>query len=174
MASLNNALDSIERHLNFSRSRSAGIARRLQEAGILPIGAPGVAPDLDEDNVLDLVIALASDVTLHEAPDAVRAYHQMTPGGVSLVDEPPSIPNAPIAVSILVEDARFSVGDARASKIEVSCNWRAVAIHRPIGAVKRFSQPGVHCAHWQSDGHHKSVTINVVALADALDELFGE
>ncbi|MBB4391476.1 hypothetical protein [Bradyrhizobium sp. ERR14] len=174
MASLNNVLDSIERHLDFPRSRSAGIARRLQEADLMPIGAPGVSPELDEDNVLDLVIALACDVTLHEAPDAVRSYHQMTPGGTSLVDALSAIPNAPIAVSILVEDARSSVGDARASKIEVSCNWRAVAIHRPIGAVKRFSQPGVHCAHWQTNGHHKSITINVVALADALDELFGE
>ncbi|RZN11060.1 hypothetical protein CWO91_10230 [Bradyrhizobium genosp. SA-3] len=174
MASLNNALDSIERHLDFPRSRSAGIARRMQESSILPIGAPGVAPELDEDNVLDLVVALASDVTLHEAPDAVRAFHAMTPGGMSSADAPSSIPNAPIAIAILIEDARSSVVDARASKIEVSCNWRAVAIHGPNGAVKRFSQPGVNCAHWQSNGHHKSITINVVALADALDELFGE
>ena len=61
MATWNHVLDAIERHLDFPRSRSTGIARRLQEAGILPSGAPGVAPELDEDNVLDLVVALASD-----------------------------------------------------------------------------------------------------------------
>jgi hypothetical protein len=98
----------------------------------------------------------------------------MTPGGVSLVDAPSCIPNAPIAVSILVEDARSCVAGARESKIEVSCSWRAVAIHKPDGSVGRFSQPGVQCAYWQSNGHHKSITINVAAIADALDELFGE
>lgn len=174
MATLNRALDAIERHLEFPRSRSTGVARRLQEAGLLPTGMPSAPPDLDEDQVIDLVIALASDVTLHEAPDAVRAFHSMTPGAVSLADAPSSIPNAPIGITMLVEDARSGVADARASKLEVSCNWRAVAIHGPNGVVKRFSQPGVHCAHWQANGHHKSITINVVALADALDELFGE
>lgn len=51
MASLNNALDSIERHLDFPRSRRIGIARRMQESGILPIGAPGVAPDRRSSSV---------------------------------------------------------------------------------------------------------------------------
>ncbi|MCK1544014.1 hypothetical protein IVA98_05655 [Bradyrhizobium sp. 160] len=174
MASLNNALDSIERHLDFPRSRSAGIARRMQESGILPIGAPGVAPELDEDNVLDLVIALASDVTLHEAPDAVRAFHAMTPGGASLADAPSSIPNAPIAISLLIEDARVGVAGARSSQVEVSCNWRAVAIHSPAGGVKRFCEAGEAATHWQSSGHHRSTTLSAAALADALDELFGE
>ncbi|MET4716219.1 hypothetical protein ABIF63_000322 [Bradyrhizobium japonicum] len=67
MASLNAAMDAIERHLEFPRSRSTGIARRLQGASLLPSGAPGVTPDLDEDNVLDLVVALVSDIELHNA-----------------------------------------------------------------------------------------------------------
>ncbi|UPT93866.1 hypothetical protein J4G48_0031645 [Bradyrhizobium barranii subsp. apii] len=174
MASLNSVLDGIEHHLDFPRSRSAGIARRMQESGILPTGAPGVAPELDEDNVLDLVIALASDVTLHEAPDAVRAFHAMTPGGADLNGAPDTIPNAPIAAAVIVESARACVAEARASQIEVSCNWRAVAIHKPDGSVSRFSQPGLLCAHWQSNRHHKSITINVAAIADALDAIFGE
>ncbi|MBP2429974.1 hypothetical protein [Bradyrhizobium elkanii] len=174
MATWNHVLDAIERHLDFPRSRSTGIARRLQEAGILPSGAPGVAPELDEDNVLDLVVALASDTELHTAVDAVRAYHAMTPGSVNLDGAPQSIPNAPIAVAILVEDARTGVAEARKSQVAVSCNCRAVAIHRPDGSVSRFSQPGAHCAHWQSNGHHKSVTINVAAVAGIIDALFGK
>jgi hypothetical protein len=174
MATLNHALDAIERHIGFPRSRSTGIARRLQEAGQLPAGAPGIAPELDEDRVIDLIIALASDTELHTAVSAVRAYHEMTPGGVSLVDAPQSIPNAPIAVSILVEDARAGIVDARKAQISVSCNWRAVAIHKPDGDVQRFCQVGEAASRWQSNAHHKSITLNVAALADALDELFGE
>ena len=99
MATLNNVLKVIEQHLEFPRSRSTGIARRLQEAGLLPSGAPGVPPILDEDGVLDLVVALASDTELHTAVSAVRAYHAMTPGGADLSGAPDTIPNAPIAIA---------------------------------------------------------------------------
>lgn len=174
MATLNHALDVIERHLDFPRSRSTGIARRLQEAGLLPSGAPGVAPDLDEDNILDLVVALASDTELHTAVAALRAYHAMTPGGVSLVDAPQSIPNAPIAVSILIEDARSGVADARKSQIEISHNACALAIHKPNGQVVRFCVPGKGATHWPSHGHHKSITLSVAAIADAITELSGD
>jgi hypothetical protein len=174
MAKLTKVLDVIERHLQFPRSRSSGVSRRLQESGLLPTGAPAAAPDLDEDQVIDLVIALASDTALHEVSDVVRAYHAMTPGGVSLVDAPSCIPNAPIAVSILVEDARAGAADARASRIEVSCSWRAVAIHSPDGGVQRFCEVGKAATHWQSNAHHKSTTINAAALADVITELFGE
>ncbi|MCP1764994.1 hypothetical protein [Bradyrhizobium japonicum] len=174
MATLNNVLKVIEQHLEFPRSRSTGIARRLQEAGLLPSGAPGVPPILDEDGVLDLVVALASDTELHTAVSAVRAYHAMTPGGADLSGAPDTIPNAPIAIAVLVESARVGVAEARKSQIAVSCNWRAVAIHKPDGSVSRFSQPGAHCAHWQSNGHHKSITLTVAAIADALDDIFGK
>lgn len=173
MATLNNTLDSIERHIGFPRSRSSGVSRRLQEAGILPSGAPGVAPELDEDNALDLVVALASDTELHNAVTAVRAYHAMTPSGADLNGAPDTIPNAPIAVSILVEDAKAGVAVARASQIEVSCNWRAVAIHTPTN-ITRFCEVGKAAPHWQSSGHHRSTTVSVAALADAIIELFGE
>ena len=172
MATLNNTLDAIERHISFPRSRSTGIARRLQEADLLPSGSPGVPPKLDEDDVIDLVIALASDTELHTAVSAVRAYHGMTPGGASLVGAPPSIPNAPIAVSMLVEDARSGAAEARASRVEVSCSWRAVAIHKPD--VNRFCEVGKAATHWQSNAHHRSTTINVAALADVITELFGD
>lgn len=65
MATLNNALDAIERHLGFPRSRSSGIARRLQEARLLPSGAPSAPPILDEDDVLDLIVTLSADTELH-------------------------------------------------------------------------------------------------------------
>lgn len=174
MGTLNHALDAIERLIGFPRSRSTGIARRLQEAGLLPSGAPGVPPELDEDNVLDLAIALAADTELHTAVAALRAYHSLTPGGINLATAPASIPNAPIAVSILIEDARSGVADARKSQIEVSCNARAVAIHKPNGEVSRFVEAGADPAHWALRGHHKSIRLNAAAIADALDDIFGK
>ncbi|AJA63258.1 MULTISPECIES: hypothetical protein [Bradyrhizobium] len=174
MATLNHVLDAIERQIGFPRSRSNGIARRLQESNLLPVGAPGVAPELNEDNVLDLVVALASDTELHNAVGAVRAYHAMTPGGAILDGAPQSIPNAPIAVALLVEDARAGVPAARKSRIEVSCNARAVAIHKPNGEVSRFVEAGADPVHWPSRGHHKSIALNVAAIADALDDIFGK
>ncbi|MGY3358463.1 hypothetical protein ACVWZK_005126 [Bradyrhizobium sp. GM0.4] len=174
MASLSAALDAIEQHLKFPRSRSTGISRRLQEARILPTGLPSAPPELNEYQVIDIVVALASDVTLHEAPAVVRAYHAMTPGGASLIGAPLSILHAAVAVSVLIEDARSGIPEARASKIEVSCNWRAVAIHKPDGTVERFCEIGQDASHWQSNGHNKSTTLNVAAIADALDELFGK
>jgi hypothetical protein len=51
----------------------------------------------------------------------------MTPGGVSLTGAPQSIPNAPIAVSILVEDARAGIAEARKSQMEISHNACALA-----------------------------------------------
>jgi hypothetical protein len=129
---------------------------------------------MDEDHVLDLVVALAADTELHTAVAAVQAYHAMTPGGVSLLGAPDSIPNAPIAVSILVEDARAGDAEALQSQIQISCNWRAVAIHKPNGSVNRFCEPGIAASHWQSNGHHKSTTISAAAIADAITELFGD
>lgn len=170
MATLNACLDSIQALIGFPRSRSTGIARRLQEAGVLPSGSPGVAPDLDEDNALDLIVTLASDTELHTALAALRAYHGLTPGGATA---PASIPNAPIAISIIIEDARSGIADARKSKIEVSCNGSAVAIHKPNGGVSRFVEAGADPAHWECRGHHKSTTLNAAAVADAMDDIFG-
>lgn len=173
MATLNRVLDSLERNLGFRTSRSSGIARRLQEAGLLPLGAAGVSPVLDEDHVIDLVVAVASWTKLREAPDAVRSFHAMTPGGVSLEGAPTSIPNAQTALSILVEDARVGSAEARRSQIEVSCSWRAISINKADGTVARFCEVGALSEHWQAEGHHRSVTIDVAALANAMNELFG-
>lgn len=174
MATLNACLDAIERHLQFPRSRSTGIARRLQEAELLPSGAPGVAPEMDEDDALDLIVTLAADTELHTAAAALRAYYSMTPGGVDLDGAPASIPNAPIAVSILIEDARSGVAEARKSRIEVTCNGRAVAIHKPNSEVSRFCVTGADSSHWALRGHHKSTALNAAAVADALDDIFGK
>ncbi|MBB4259723.1 MULTISPECIES: hypothetical protein [unclassified Bradyrhizobium] len=174
MASLNAALDAIERHLEFPRSRSVGVARRLQEAGQLPLGTPSSPPQVNEEHVLDLIAGLAADTTLGYAPEAVMNFNYLTPGGVPLVGAPDSIPTASIAVAVLIEDARAGVGQARKSQVEISHNSRALAIHKPDGSVARFCMPGSDATHWQKRGHHKSTTLNVAAIADAFEDIFGK
>ena len=58
VAKLTNVLDVVERHVQFPRSRSSGVSRRLQESGILPSGAPGVAPELAQRYVCLLLATL--------------------------------------------------------------------------------------------------------------------
>src|SRR4051794_23854418 len=95
MATLNRALDAIETHIGFPRSRTNGISRRLQEAGQLPVGAPGVAPELDQGDVCLLLATLMSAPKLHEAVEHAHAYAAMTPGGAVLSPGAPgSIPRS--------------------------------------------------------------------------------
>ncbi|MCD9825476.1 hypothetical protein [Bradyrhizobium japonicum] len=107
-------------------------------------------------------------------PEAVQYFNYLTPGGVSLAGAPDSIPTASIAVAILVEDARAGVSDARKSQVEISHNSRALAIHKPVGSVGRFCMPGQDAIHWPKRGHHRSTTLNVAAIADAFDDIFGK
>ncbi|MBB4427987.1 hypothetical protein GGD66_006573 [Bradyrhizobium sp. CIR48] len=174
MASLNNALDAIAKHLEFPRRRSGGISRRMQEAGQLALGTPSAPPQVSDDDVLDLIAALAADTTLHEAAVAVRNFKRLTPGGVNLDGAPDYIPDAQIAVAFLVEDARAGVAEARKSQIEIFHNSCAIAIHHPNGRIDRFCMTGQDASHWSKRGHNKSTTLNVAAIADALDEIFGK
>src|SRR5690242_7072755 len=77
MATLNACLDAIQTHIGFPRSRSSGVARRLQESKLLPAGAPGVAPELDQRDACLLLAVLMSAPMLHAAVDHARAYAEM-------------------------------------------------------------------------------------------------
>src|SRR5690606_3286096 len=61
---LKHALAAIERHLGFPISRGRTVAARLQEAGYIEHGAPGVAPQISPDGFVALLIALAANKTL--------------------------------------------------------------------------------------------------------------
>jgi hypothetical protein len=168
-------LTSIEHYLGFPKSRSITISRRLQERGALPIGAPGVAPELDTHDVVSLIIALAADTALHEAPDAVARYRSLTPGGVDLTGAPDSIDTAGRALDIFADIAIHGDADLlRRDRIEVVSNWPEVSIHDATsGLTKRFVPVGALAANWQANGHRKSTTINASAFVDCIRDLFG-
>lgn len=175
MPTLSQVVGALERHVGFPSSRINQVARRLQEAGLVPHGAPGVAPVLDIDHVVDLVIAVAADTTLHAAAEAVRTYRALVPGGAYL-DEAPAMlrTDAGEALDIIAEIAvRGDSEILRQDLIEVVTNWPEVQISGP-GTSIRYRQQGALASHWGERGHRRSTTINCAALVDALRELFSE
>jgi len=181
MATLNNSLDVIERHLNFPRSRSSSVARSLQWGRILPSGGPGVPPELSQGDVLSLVLALAVDTTLHRSCDAVLAYRDLRPGGVDL-----AAAEAPVSLCrtsgdylmVLAEQAeegsKQEQSDVAAARIEVVSSWPEIAVHRPGAEPLRFVAAGALASRWQAQGHRRSTTINGGAFVDVFRELFPE
>jgi hypothetical protein len=147
VATLNSALDAIERHIGFLRSRSSGVSRRLQESGLLPSGAPGIAPELDQRDVCLLLATLMSAPKLHEATDHARAYSAMTPGGAVLsADAPDSIPRSALEYLelkswIALGGTPDAVDDVRGHRFEFVHGWRELSAHMPEGAVTRFVLP---------------------------------
>ena len=177
MATINAALAAVERHLGFPRSRSRTVARRLQEADLLPSGAPGVAPEIDASGLVSLVIALAADTTLHNAPRAVATYRALTPAGTSLDGAPSSIiRTAGDAIEILADIALHGDADLyRRDRIEIVSNWPEVALHNAAtGQVSRFRAVGADADHWGEGGHRKSTTINAAAFIDCVRDLFSK
>ncbi|MDX8499883.1 hypothetical protein RFM99_15800 [Mesorhizobium sp. VK4C] len=167
-------MSAIERHVGFPKSRARQVARRLQEAHILPLGGPGIAPELDAYGFISLLIALAADAPLHEAAEAVSTYRALTPGGVDLTGAPESVDTAGRALDIFADIAAHGEPDLlRRDFFEVVSSWPEIAMRRD-GAVTRFASVGALASHWQAKGHRKSITINGAALVDAIQELFGD
>jgi len=177
VATLNNVLDAIERHIGFPRSRSSGVARRLQESGLLPVGAPGVAPELDEDDACVLLATLMSAPKLHEAVDHARAYAAMTPGGAVLsADAPDSIPRSAreylaARAWVVISGEPDAVADIRSHRFEFEHFWREFSAHTPEGTVTRFVLPGALASHQQAPYRIAGV-VNGEAFVNLIKDLF--
>ena len=176
-ATLNRVLDSIQTHIGFPRSRSSGIARRLQEAGILPSGAPGVAPELDQRDVCLLLTTLMSAPKLHEAVDHARAFSAMTPGGAVLSDDAPaSIPRSALQYletqsEIAASGQPDAVADVRNHRFEFVHGWREVSAHTPEGTVTRFVLPSALASHQQAP-HRIAGVVRGEAFVNLFKDLF--
>ncbi|MBX4989559.1 hypothetical protein [Rhizobium lentis] len=172
-ATLAAAIAALERHLGFRRGRLVSMAQRLQNAGVIPTGAPRTPPQLTLANVVDLVVAYAADAPLHHAPRSVEAYGALTPGGANLGAAPAGVKVT--ASGYLASIAALAIeGDAgiRRLRLEFVSTWPELAIHFEDGSTYRFQGVGALSGHWQSTGHRQSLTINGAALADALQEVF--
>lgn len=175
MAAPNSVFLAIERHLGFPETRNRTTARSLQEGEIWPLGGPGAAADVDVDDVISLIIAVAIDGPLHKAAGAVRTWRKMTPGGVSLTGTPESIDTAGRALDIFADVAINGehLDLLRRDFVEVVASWPEIVIsNATTGAATRFVPVGENAGHWQLRGHRRSTTINGSALVDCLRELF--
>ncbi|MGO4619950.1 hypothetical protein [Ensifer sp. 2TAB8] len=173
MATLNAAIAALERRVGFPQSRARQVARSLQEAGALPLGGPGKPPEINIDDLVTLVIALAADVPLHQSADAVRAYRNLTPGGADVSRAPASVPrNAGEEIDAIIGLAADGNSDVRGVKLEFVANWPEAAVRWHDGSISRFRELGALAAVWGAGGHRRSTTINMAALADAIQEVF--
>ncbi|MHA6297854.1 hypothetical protein [Devosia sp. CAU 1758] len=172
MPTITAALAALERYTGFSQSRSRTVARRLQEAGILPLGSPGSTPLLDRAGFGALFVALAADTTLHAAADRVRQYFALTPGGVSLEGAPTLIGTARSELLALIDTAIDAPDDLRHVQIELVSNFPELALHWADGTVQRYQPVGTVSNHWQTDTHRKSTTVTGRAFRDAVRATF--
>ncbi|WP_234683976.1 hypothetical protein [Bradyrhizobium monzae] len=177
MATLTRVLDAIETHIGFPRSRTNGISRRLQEAGILPVGAPGIAPELDQRDVCLLLATLMSAPKLHKAVDHARAYSGMSPGGAVLsTDAPDSIPRSALEYlevksEVAVGGSADAVDDVRGYRFEFVHGWRELSAHTPEGTVTRFVLPGALATHQQAP-HRVAGVVKGEAFVNLIKDLF--
>ncbi|QYO75328.1 hypothetical protein [Devosia salina] len=170
MPTITAALAAFERHLGFPQSRSRTIARRLQEAGILPLGSSGSKPEINDDGFIALFLALAGDTTLHEAAPRVDRLFAMTPGGASLEGAPASIPTARRSLLDLIETAL--VDEDLPTAIEVVSNFDELAITWPGEIVERFQPTGAIAGHWQVTSHRRACIVTGSAFAKAIRATF--
>ncbi|MCK1299607.1 hypothetical protein IVB33_18910 [Bradyrhizobium sp. 24] len=174
MAKLADVLAAVD-SLGFDSARVKHVARRLSEAEKIPSGGPARSPDLGEDDVLRLIMAMATSPKLRLADRSVEIYEALTPAGARIADDAPgSIPrNAADAIAVEVEMARRGDPKARRSFLTFVRSWPEIVIESP-DAFARFRQPGANAALWAHDGHRTATTIPISSVADTLDILFGK
>ncbi|WP_144296035.1 hypothetical protein [Ancylobacter novellus] len=174
---MNEAIDVIERRLGFPSSRARTVARRLQEAGIVPSGAPGLPPEVGLRGFVSLVLALATDAPLHLVASAVEQYRGLGLPGHSVGGMPVELAEryAPAGVHLDALAAGVVAGDPGAApQIDVVGNWPEITLHWPDGTFDRFREADALPGHWGASNHRKSITINGSAFAAAIGDLFGK
>lgn len=177
LATLNAVLDAIEQHIGLPRSRGSSVARRLQEAKLLPAGGPGYAPELFQRDVCLLLATLMGAPILHEAPQHARAYSEMTPGGAVLsADAPGSIPRSALEYlevqsEIAIGGASDAVEDVRGHRFEFVHGWRELSTHTPDNTVTRFVLPGALATHQQAP-HRIAGLVKGEAFVNLMKDLF--
>ena len=171
---LNEAIAALERFVGFRRGRLVSVSQRLQQAGIIPTGAPRTPPRLDLAHVVSLLVAYAADAAIHLSAKSVEVFETLTPGGAELSTAPRHLQlTAGDQLRAIAALAAEGDGDMRKLRLEFVSSWPELAIHWPDGSVQRFREIGALASHWGNGGHRKSITINGAALADAFGSLFG-
>lgn len=171
---LNEAMSALERHVGFRRGRLVAVSQRLQQARIIPTGAPRTPPQLDLADVIALLVAYAADGAIHNSARSVQIYSALVPGGADLSTAPPAVrATAGAQLYAIAALAADGDNDMRRLKIEFVSTWPEIVIFFEDGTVQRFRELGSLGSHWGTGGHRKSITVNGAALCDAILSLFG-
>ncbi|WP_077962410.1 hypothetical protein [Ensifer adhaerens] len=176
MSTTKKVVDALVTHAGFDPPRCRAVARKLTDAGILPMGAPGKAPELEVWHFVDLLIGVSLDVPLRAVPETVSAYRKLAPGGADLSGAPEHLNrSAGDFLDITAEMAANGTPDAQrdvsASMIEVVSTWPEIVI-REACATLRFQPVGTLPDHWQETKQRRAVTINGGAFVRAIRAAF--
>ena len=172
MATVAESVAILARELHLPKPYAAQRARRLREVGLLPSRAGDHSPALRIEHLASIVLALAADVAVKDAPDAVETYGGLMLHGVDPVVMPESIRPAGFTARHYLEHVLASMAaddvDANANRrmtFEVVSTWPEVRIFDPADGhsmifVKSTALPN----HWQGDAVRRSTTIHGRAL----------
>lgn len=173
MATTNDAVAALVARVGFDPGRTAAVARKLIDCGILPMGSPRHTPEIDPQHVATLMLGAALDVPLRAVAETVREYRALRRGGVPEGAPERISSTAGDELDILAEIAASGTPDAKAlaakTILSVVNNWPEIVLADTID-VRRFSagEP----SRWQAFGFRRSVEINLGAFVDVITELF--
>lgn len=172
MATVAESVAILALELNLPKPYVEQRARRLREVGILPATVGRHSPALRIEHLASIVLALAADVPVKDAPDAVETYGSLMLHGVDPQVMPESIRPAGYTARHYLEHVFASMAaddaDANANRrmaFEVVSTWPEVRIFDPADQhTMVFVKPTALPSHWQGDAVRRSTTIHGRAL----------
>lgn len=180
MATVADLVRVIADRTNTPAGRVKHLSRRLQEADRLPLSSGAYVPSITVSDVASLLIALASDVQVKDAVQAVATYGDLVMNGIDLSIMPEGIrPVAHNARDYLEHVMHQFVTGAAAEcalnarlTIEFVSTWPEIRIYDPADASTLiFREAGADATRWESDAIRKSVTVTGRAIARIIRDL---
>ena len=172
MATIAQTVAVLARELNLPEPYVSHRARRLREAGLLPASNGRDRPALRVEHLASFVLALAADVPVKGAPDAVETYGGLMLHGVDPAVMPEHLRPSGYTVRQYLEHILKSLtaddADCNANRrltIELVSSWPEVRIFDPADQhTMVFLKPTALFGHWQGDAVRRSTTIHGRAL----------
>ncbi|MDX0232893.1 hypothetical protein GOC14_20475 [Sinorhizobium meliloti] len=176
MTTTKKAIDALVAHAGFDPARCRAVARKLTDAGILPMGGPRKSPELEVWHFIDLLVGVSLDVPLRAIPETVSAYRELAPGAADMSGAPEHLrKSAGDYLDVLAEIAANGAADARqdiaGAQIEIVSTWPEISI-RDARRTHRFQPVGTLPDHWQGTKQRRAVTVNGSAFVRAIRTAF--
>ncbi|MBX5132531.1 hypothetical protein HJB80_07620 [Rhizobium lentis] len=150
--------------------RALRVAHRLRDAGMLPKGGPGRAPEFDRTDAIAVLVAVASGATLRTVAGRAAALLAATPGGANVNGAPLTVPRtAEIQLAVMAKMA--ADGDQlEGVTIEIVHGWPEIALVWADGAIQRFQAAGSIANSQPSQRARVAATIPGPAFAEFTKE----